>query len=276
MIIGLGSDKGAPGSTTLAAALAQVWSGPRLLLELDPRGADLPLRLTRPDGTALLEAPSLVGLALAARGPGDTPAIERFAQLTAQGFPVIAGEMSTRAYARIVTHLPDLARLAQAWPGAVFTDVGPLQPSNPAMVAARAASCVLTVTRPTLEGFAHLRDNLTGLAEAVADPRRTRPPLGVVVVVPAKAERAALRQTRSLLEQLDSPAQLVGALAFDPAGVEMLWQAPDSKKFPRTALYRSASRLAGQIVALWPQLDPNPAVYRAPAPGAAPVREVTA
>ena len=45
MIIGVCSNKGAPGVTTLATALALTWPGDTVLLEADPSGADLPFRL---------------------------------------------------------------------------------------------------------------------------------------------------------------------------------------------------------------------------------------
>lgn len=263
MLLAVGSDKGAPGATTLAAALARAWGGPRLLLELDPRGADLPLRLTRPEGSALLAAPSLVGLSLATRDPA-AQSLERFAQPTTLGVPVIAGEMSVRAHARIAAQLPAVAKLARDWQGTVVADVGLLHPGNPALVAARAATCTLYAVRPTLEGFAHLRDNLPELAQAVADPRTASTPIAVVVIVASGEEKAALQQLRSLLEQLGFGHLPVVSLAWDPAGASLLWSQPTSKKFARSSLARSASSLAVTVAGLWPALTAQPPPVPAP------------
>lgn len=278
MIIAVGSEKGSPGATTVAAALAAAWPAPCLLLEVDPRGADLPLRLTRPDGTALMEAPSLVGLALAARDTAARPALDRYAQPTSMGVPVVPGEMSVRANARIAPQLPALAVAARDWPGTVVVDVGLLHSVNPALVMARAAACVLYVVRPTLEGFAHLRDNIGELAASVADPRRVRPAVGVVVVAAPREERAALNGARQLLEQLSAPALLAGAIAWDPPGAEMLWTAP-TKKSGRTPLTRSAATLAVKVAEMWPELTvpaASPGAALAAADDAATVGEVPA
>ena len=261
MLLALGSDKGSPGVTTLAAVLGLVWDGPRAVTELDPRGADLPLRLTRAGGGPLLAAPSVVGLALAARDGVTAPAVERYVQDTEVGVPVIAGELSGLVNARIAGHLPGLASTANAWPGTLIADLGNLHVTNPAMVVARAAAAVVLVVRPTMEGLAHLRESIGALTEQVGDPRRDRSPVGIVVIAESSQRRQAVARTRQLLDSIGSAAPVVGAFADDPAAAAALWSGPMTKKLGKSALVQSGRALAAQLLTLWPELSPLPSPY---------------
>jgi hypothetical protein len=269
MLITLGSDKGSPGVTTLAAVLGLVWNGARAVTELDPRGADLPLRLTRAGGGPLLAAPSVVGLALAARDGFTAPAIERYVQDSEFGIPVVAGELSALVNARIAGHLPGLATTANAWHGTLIADLGNLHATNPAMVVARAAAAVVLVVRPTMEGLAHLRESIGALTEQVGDPRRDRSPVGVVVVAESSQRRPAIGRTRQLLDSIGSAAPVVGAFAYDPPAAAALWSGPMTKKLSKSALIQSGHALAAQLLTLWPELSPLPSPYPQGASGLA-------
>jgi hypothetical protein len=169
------------------------------------------------------------------------------------GVPVIRGEVSTRASAKVAPHLPAIAHLAASWQGAVIADVGSLQPSNPALVVAKAASVVLLVLRPSTEGLGHLRARVEELAEYVGDPRRERTSVGVVPVAEGRAEGAAVHRTRALLESIGSPAQVVGVFRHDPASAAALWAGPLSKKLIKSALVKSGERLVSAMWRLWPE-----------------------
>ena len=68
MILAVAADKGSPGASTLATALALVWPGRRLLVETDPAGGTAGFRLHHRDTGELLQPdPSLAALAAAAR-----------------------------------------------------------------------------------------------------------------------------------------------------------------------------------------------------------------
>lgn len=253
MIVAVGSDKGSPGATTLATVLGLVWPGERVLCELDPRGADLPFRLRRADGRHMPAAPSIATLAVAARPGGASARLEQFAQMSVLGVPVIRGEVSTRAAGKLAAHLPAIAQLAAAWPGAVIADVGTLQPGNPALVVAKAAGVVLLVMRASTEGLGHLRARVEELAEYVGDPGRERTSVGVVLVADARGEGAAARRTRALLDSIGSPAPLVGVLRHDPGGAAALWSGPLTRRLVRSGLVRSGERLVGEMWRLWPE-----------------------
>jgi cellulose biosynthesis protein BcsQ len=66
-LIAIAADKGAPGATTTALALAAVWPRPVLLAECDPAGGDLVYRLPAADGGRLDQRRGLLSLAVAAR-----------------------------------------------------------------------------------------------------------------------------------------------------------------------------------------------------------------
>lgn len=253
MIIAVGSDKGAPGATTLATVLAVAWPGDRVLCELDPRGADLPFRLMHANGQHMPAQPSIATLAVAARPGAATPQLQQFAQPTVIGVPVIRGEVSTRASAKVAPHLPAIAHLATSWQGAAIADVGSLQPGNPALVVAKAASVVLLVMRASTEGLGHLRARVEELAEHVGDPRRERTSVGVVLVADGREAAAAVHRTRALLESIGSPAPVVGVFRHDPASAAALWAGPLSKKLIKSPLVKSGEQLVSELWRLWPE-----------------------
>ena len=253
MIIAVGSDKGSPGATTLATVLGLAWPGDRVVCELDPRGADLPFRLMHANGRHMPAQPSIATLAVAAR-PGGPPAqLAQFAHPTVLGVPVIRGEVSTRASGKVAAHLPAIAQLAAAWPGTVIADVGSLQPSNPALVIAKAASVVLLVMRASTEGLGHLRARVEELGEYVGDPRRERTSVGVVLVAGHRDEGAAVRRTRAVLDSIGSPAPVVGVFGHDPASAAALWSGPLTKKLIKSPLLKSVAQLVSEMWRLWPE-----------------------
>jgi hypothetical protein len=255
VIVAVGSDKGAPGATTLATVFGLCWPGERVLCELDLRGADLPFRLRAASGDFMPANPSLITLAVDSR-PGTAappPKLERYAQQSSLGIPVIRGEVTSRANSKVAPHLPSVAAVAARWPGAVIADVGSLQPSNPALVVAKAAAVVLLVVRPTTEGLGHLRARVEELSEYVGDPNRERPSVGVVLVAEARDEKTVSGQAQALLGSIGSPAPVVGVFAHDLSAVSLLWGGRrESRKLTRSSLVRSAEKLISRLFDLWP------------------------
>jgi len=268
VIVAVGSDKGSPGATTLATVLGLAWQGERVLVELDPRGADLPFRLMGAYGKPMQAVPSVVGLAVDARPGTAPPPLERYAQHTVLGVPVIPGEVSSKANSKLAMHLPAIAAAAKHWHGVAIADLGCLHPSNPAMALAKQAAVVLLVTRPTLEGLGHLRDRIDELTELCGDPSRDRTPVGVVLVTDSGDAKAGIARTEKLLASIGSPAPVVGVFTHDPLAAAALWAGPVSKKLSKSGLLRSGHELAIRIRGLWPELIPAclPRVTLPPAP----------
>lgn len=253
MLITVGSDKGSPGATTLTAALGLVWGGKRVVTEADPRGSDLPFRMARVDGSPLQASPSIVDLAIETRAGSPAPTLERFAQETAVGVAVIAGEMSARSNAKLAPHLPGIAQAAARWDGLMVADLGCLQANNPAIALARAAHVVLLVTRPNFEGLGHLRDRIEELTELVGDPHRSMTSVGVVVRTSSAGGGPDIARTKRLLDSIGSPAPVVGLFADDEAGARLLWDGRAGKKLMKSRLVTSAAEIASEVRRVWPQ-----------------------
>lgn len=273
MIVAVCADKGSPGVTTAATALAMVWSDPRLLLEADPSGGDLAFRARRPDGGGLLAAePGLLALAADARtGTVPADALSRYAQPTAWGVPVVVGPASSHAYAPMRNLWPAVATAAEAWPGTAIADLGRLHPGTPALTLAREATAVLVLARLNVGSLYHLRDRVTELAHTIGDPSRDRNPVAVMVLARPPEAAEAVRQVTRMLEAVGSPIPVAGAIAVDPKASQRLRHGELPRRVERTDLFRSATDLAATICQWWPQLAPHSAdaAGKADAAGAA-------
>src|SRR5664279_6421681 len=144
MIISACSDKGAPGVTTTATALGIVWPGERLLLEADPSGGDLALRMRTAQGQLLARQPSVRALAVDARSGAVVESLTSYAHQTSLGVPVIpATDMRTEDFALIARQWPAVAGAADRWPGVVIADLGRLQEDSSAGPLAASSTVVL-------------------------------------------------------------------------------------------------------------------------------------
>src|SRR5690348_12084148 len=123
MLVTLCSDKGSPGATTAALALAAAWSSPAVVVEADPYGGDLGIRMRTARGATLPEAPTVVTLATAARSSQTSEVLHRFAQQINQQVAVVPGHLSSEH----MTSLRDWTPLAQVLGGTgtpVVADIG--------------------------------------------------------------------------------------------------------------------------------------------------------
>ena len=256
MIVSVCADKGAAGVSELATVLGLVWPGPRLVLEADCSGADLPFRLTHGDGDRLLDAhPSVLSLAADARGALPDGGVLRYTQPTSLGLPVLPGALSAEGFAAMARLWPRVAELAAGWDGTVIADLGRFQPGDPAAPVAKASTVLLLLARPDLAGLHHLRDRVAELAATYGDPAAERNPVAVVVRAPVgHAGKTAVGQVRQLLEAAGSPISVVGVFADDPAGVALLHAGQLSRRLLGSELVRSGRLLAETVVSWWPQL----------------------
>jgi hypothetical protein len=259
VIVAVCSDKGSPGVTTAATALAMVWPGERVLLEADPTGGDLALRARRPDGGGLLAVePGLLALAADAR-TGLTPeALPRYAQPTAWGVDVITGPSSAHAFPPMRNLWPAVTAVAAAWPGTAIADLGRLHPGTPAVTLAHDATAVLVLTGVSVEALYHLRDRVIEFAHTIGDPSRPRNPVAVAVVARPGESTAAVRQVTRMLEATGSPIPVAGTIALDPPAARQLRHGRQPRRMQRTDLFRSATELATTVCQWWPQLADHP------------------
>jgi hypothetical protein len=266
MIVALGADKGSPGTTTLAVLLGMHWPGERAVIELDPRGADLPYRMIAADGQPLAASPSITTVAVDSRPGGAQRPLTAYTQDTALGVPVITGETSSRRFARIAEHLGAITDAATTWPGMALVDVGSLTPGNPALQLARAATVTVLVSRADTESLARLRERVEQLAGDLGGPYRARTPLAVVARADAGDQRQAGGRLEKLLASIGSPVPVIGTLPTDSGPAAALWSGgPVTRRLSRSSLVGAAREITERLFARWPELTEPAAVSMASA-----------
>jgi hypothetical protein len=280
VIVGVCADKGSPGASTLATALAMAWSGRRALLEADPSGGDAVFRARQVDGQAFLSPePSVLTLAADSRVGIPQGRFADYAQDTGWGIPVIPGAAGAAAFSPMRQLWPAVAAEAARWDGVAFADLGRLQAGGPAMPVAKAAHALLVVSRLSVEDLYHLRERVTDLAATVGDPTLPRHPLAVVVSTPRKDATAAVRQVSRMLESVGSPIPVLGAFHQDDPAAADLRRGAASRRVTGGVMLASAATLCSEILRRWPELGsgtrsadrPAVEVTTAPRNGKAPV-----
>lgn len=234
-LIAVASVKGAPGASTTALSLAATWPGQALLAELDPDGGDLRYRLRAEGGEPLAPEPGLVSYA---REVIDGAHVLDHVQTLPGGLQVMVGVSSHEESAEIDGRWAAVGATMDALPEAdVIADCGRLHSGTPVREVLAHATALLVLTRPTVDGVAHLRSRMASLD--------VRVPLYVAVVTGA-ADRRSAREVQSVLNDADLPVTVLGNVAYDPAGAGTLageW----SGKLNSSPLMRSARELAHQL-----------------------------
>lgn len=253
-LIAIAADKGAPGVTTTALALAAVWPRPVLLAECDPAGGDLVYRLPAADGGRLNPQRGLLSLAVAARrGVAPQQAWEHTQKLNG-GLDILAGVTNSEQGAGLNLLWGPVgrvfARLSQA---DVIADCGRIGADGPHYDLLAEAAVVVLVTRVSLGEVVRLRDRVTAVATAIH--KRGRPGAGVDVVVIADYKRfsTSVGEIRHALGQASLPARVIGGLADDPKGAELL-RGEWGGKLDKSLLIRTARDLAGNVVGRLPAM----------------------
>jgi hypothetical protein len=254
VIVAVCSDKGSPGATTLAFLLGLHWPGERVVVELDPRGADLPYRAAGAGMQPLAASPTVTTLAVDSRPGGTCRSLLVYSQATAAGVPLIAGESSATRFGRLGSQLPAIGDALADWPGTVVADLGSLQPGNPTLSIARRATVCILVARADTAGLGHLRERVEELAAELGGPHRLRSPLAVVVRAEARDAGAAHNRVRKLLDSIGSPVPVLAGLPEDASTVRAVMNGTLTKRITRSPLMRSSRDLVAAIRATWPEL----------------------
>jgi hypothetical protein len=269
VIVAVCADKGSPGVTTLALALGLVWPGQRMLLEADPAGADLAFRLHHADsrgeggggrGVGLASEPSVLSLAVDARTGLATGSLPGYVQQTRLGVAVIPGPPTAEDHHPMRDLWPQVAREAAAWGGVVIADLGRLQPWHPALPLVQAATVVLVLARPDVEGLYRVRHRVTELGHLLSGGDDA-PGVAVAVLASRGQSRAAVDHATRVLAASGSSAVVVGVVAVDPSGVGALHGRERGRRLGRSPLVTSAAALADAMISRWPLLagtEPSP------------------
>lgn len=230
------SVKGAPGVTTASLGLAAAWRRNAILAEFDPDGGDVRYRLNGSDGEPLTPDPSLVGLAKAV---SDAPDVRDYLQELHGGIEVLVGLPSAAAALALDDRWAAVGALVAATPNRdVIADCGRLQPSGPGELLFAHASALLFLTRPTVDGVAHLRARLEVLDNA--------PPTFVAVVTGAADSRSP-RQVQAILDEARLGVQVLGRIAYDSVAAGTLAGAWSSR-LSRSWLIRSCGEISSRLL----------------------------
>ncbi|MFD1542252.1 hypothetical protein [Nonomuraea guangzhouensis] len=233
-LIVLAADKGAPGVTTAATALAAVWPRPVLLAECDPAGGDVAYRLPAADGGVLNPGKGLLTLAATARRGLEPAQIHQHTQKIVGGLDVLVGLTHGEQASGLTWLWGPLGRALAAIPNAdVIADCGRLG-AHPQLgdLMAQAEQVVL-LTRATLDHVAHLRERLS-ITKAH----------GVAVIADPRNYRSSIDDVRRIV---GPSVKFVHGLAHDPKGAELL-RGQWGGRLDRCLLIRTARDLAGRLV----------------------------
>ncbi len=246
-LIVVAADKGAPGVTTTALAVASVWPSPVLLAECDPAGGDLMFRFPAIDGGQLDPRRGLFSLAVAGRRDYQQQQVWPHAQKIHGGLDVLVGVTNAEQGAGLAALWRPLGAMLAALPGAdVIADCGRLGPDGPAYDLLAEAAVVVLVTRPDLGDVIRLRDRAAAITAAAQHHGRRGIGLGVLVIADPKNLKTAQAEVAHALHQAGVPVRLQCGMAHDPKGAELL-RGTWGGRLDKTLLIRTAREVAGQL-----------------------------
>ena len=259
-LIAIASDKGAPGVTTAALALAAVWPRPVLLAECDPAGGDLVYRFPAADGGRLDPRRGVLSLAVVARRGMQPQQVWEHTQKLHGGLDVLAGVTNAEQGAGLSLLWGPIGKILAALPQAdVIADCGRLGADGPLYDLLAEATTVVLVTRVHVADVIRLRDRAAAFAAAAASRGRRGFGVGVVVVADHKKFRAALGEVQQVLAQANAPATVLGGIADDVKGAGLLageW----GGNLDRTLLIKTAREVAQHLLVGLPPIPPIPPI----------------
>ena len=246
-LIAVAADKGAPGVTTTATALAAVWPRPVVLAECDPAGGDIVYRLPGAHGGRLDPRRGLLSLAVAARH-GLTPAqVWEHTQRLRGGLDVLAGVTNAEQGSGIDPLWGPVGDLLATLPRAdVIADCGRLGPDSPYYELLAQAAIVVLVIRPSLGEVLRLRDRVAAVALAVGRRGARDARIGVLVVADRRGFRRALAEVSQAVGGANSPVGLLGGIAYEPKSAQRL-RGEWGGRLDRSLLIRTARDVAAQL-----------------------------
>jgi hypothetical protein len=255
-LISVMSAKGAPGTTTTSMLLANLWPAPSILVDADPLGGDVALRLPGERG-ALDPGQGLMSLLPAARRGLEPQTVVAHAQTALGGQQVLAGLPGPE---QAVAAAPLWAGLAQAFariPGVdVFADIGQVSSRSSHLAMVESAAALLCVYRPQAWSAIHTRRRLESLEEQLRDgPTR----VGIVCVAAPADSHDVAAAAASITHGLPWVTDY-GVVAHDDATV-VIYEGGEVFRPERSLLARSGHALARRLYA---DLAPVAAVPEAP------------
>ncbi|MEV6792767.1 hypothetical protein AB0M87_12330 [Streptomyces sp. NPDC051320] len=256
-LIALAADKGSPGVTTAALALAAVWPRRALLAEADPAGGDLVYRTTGANGGPLNPNTGLLSIAAAARRGLVADQLWDHAQPMSGGLELLVGLGSAEQAAGLAGVWPTLghafATLGESphAPADVIADCGRIVGGSPAIDLMPQAGLVLLVSRAEPEHIARVRDRAAALSAQLHGGQRgmsqlASPLIGVLLVVDAGASAKLAHQVNDMLVAAQTGARVIGTIAHDTSGAGLL-AGRGRGRLDKSLLIRSARKVAADV-----------------------------
>ncbi|WP_409236967.1 hypothetical protein [Streptomyces sp. PA5.6] len=232
-LIALAADKGSPGVTTAAVALAAVWPRRVLVAETDPAGGDLVYRSAAAHGGPLNPNTGMLSIAATARRGLVPDQLWDHTQPLSGGLEVLVGLGIAEQAAGLAGLWPTLGRafsqLADSpnAPADVIADCGRISGDGPVVELFPHAALVLLVSRTEPEAIARVRDRAAALATKLhGGPRGVaslaQPLIGVLLIADPSTSAKLVHQVNDMLMAAQTGARVVGTLADDPAGADQL------------------------------------------------------
>src|SRR5882757_6764769 len=247
-LIAVTADKGSPGVTTTAVALAAIWPRPVLLAECDPAGGDLVYRLPGQGGGRLDPRRGLLSLAVAARRDLQPTQLWAHAQKLRGGLDVLLGVTSAEQGAGLEPLWGPVGSVLAGLPQAdVIADCGRLGPDGAYYDLLAHAAAVVLVTRPSLGEVVRLRDRAAAVSLAVCQRGGEDARIGVLVVADHRVFSRALAEVGQVL----GTVSMLGGIAFEPRSAELL-RGEWGGRLDKSLLIRTAREVAGQLAGATP------------------------
>lgn len=242
-LISVMSAKGAPGATTTAMLLASLWPRPTLLVDADPHGGDVALRLPRADGRPIDRERGLLSLLPAARRGLLPSMVADHSQTALGGQQVVAGLAGPEQSAAVTPLWPALADAFAQIPDAdVVVDAGQVHQRAPHLALVERSDLVLWVYRATAWSAVHTRRRLEGLAGLLADsPTRT----ALVAVAAPHEDIDADSAAQAIIGDWEWPRSY-GSVALDRRAVAM-FEGGEVHRPEKSLLARSGRTLADRL-----------------------------
>lgn len=261
-LISFFSAKGAPGTTSTAMLTAALWPRPTLLVDADPAGGDLLMRLPTDAGMALTQRPGLLTLLPLARHGLAPGVVLDHSQVVQGGQRVLVGLDSPEQAEASAAFWPILGRNFHDLPGTdVVLDLGQLSVRSSQMSLAERSDMLIGVIRPTPASVLHMRQRLTALTRTLATLGPDAPLVGLVAIADVQQQAEASSALATVLTDVPEVHHL-GMVAHEPRA-ERMFHGDLLVRPERTMLVRSGRSLVERVRSLLdgaaPDPDPAPA-----------------